>query len=317
LTLRRLRRIGAGGSRSVARPAGVALVYHKLAAVPGDPRSELVPAFDLRLFEAHLDHLRANYRVVAPSELLQAASERQPQGPVPVAITFDDDLPSHVDLAAPALVRANLPAAFFLCGCSIEGPHSFWWEDLQALADAGRPGPAKLDSVPELDLGPTLRGAPGAIHEAAELIERLPPERRDAAAAELRSHAGRPSRGLRASDIASLAAAGFELGFHTRHHYLLPTLHDEALPMAMSEGRERLEAVTGRRLTMIAYPHGKANARVARAARTAGYELGFTGFARPAVPAGDPLLIGRLDAHLLPLDMDAMLDAVLARAVRS
>jgi peptidoglycan/xylan/chitin deacetylase (PgdA/CDA1 family) len=95
--------------------------------------------------------------------------------------------------------------------------------------------------------------------------------------------------------IAALAAAGFEIGFHTLGHYLLPTLDDAALSNALAHGRARLEAVGGRPVTMIAYPHGKADRRVAAAARAAGYELGFTAWAEPAGPHADPLMIGRLE----------------------
>jgi peptidoglycan/xylan/chitin deacetylase (PgdA/CDA1 family) len=296
-----LRRHGRDARRSTSR-LGVALVYHRVGDLPGDPRYELVPALETRLFEAQLEHLRANYRVVSPSRLLDAALERRPGGPFPVALTFDDDLPSHLDVAAPALLRAGLPAGFFLCGASLDAAHRFWWEDLQALVERPSAVPVRLRSLRGVNLGPELHGTPRAIHELAELIERLPPRRRDAVAAELRSHAGERPGGLDAHEIAELAGAGFEIGFHTRRHYLLSTLDVAGLRDAMSEGKERLEAAIGRRLTMIAYPHGKADIRVADAARAAGYELGFTGDPRPAGPKTDRLLIGRTEPPAVPLD---------------
>lgn len=281
---------------------GVALVYHRVGELTGDARHELMPALGLRLFEAQLGHLRENYRVVPPSALLDAARERQPGDRFPVAITFDDDLPSHLEIAAPALARVGLPAAFFLCGACVDGSHGFWWEDLQALVDRWQALPSRLRSLPEVDLAPALQKAPRAIHRIAEFIERLPPERRDSVARELRSLAANSHRGLSPGDVGALAGARFEIGFHTRRHYLLSTLSDGALRAAMDEGREQLETLVGRRLTMIAYPHGKADGRVAEAARAAGYELGFT-----AVPASvgaatkDPLMIGRVEAEAVPV----------------
>jgi peptidoglycan/xylan/chitin deacetylase (PgdA/CDA1 family) len=311
--LRLVGRVAARAARRSTREAGIALLYHRVARPGGDERYELVPALDTALFEAQLDHLRANYRVVPPSRLFDAARERRPRERLPVAITFDDDLPSHADVVVPALLRAGLPAAFFLCGASIDAADAFWWQDLQAVVDTQRL-PVRLSSSPDLDLGPAARGVPRAIHHVGELIERLPPERRDAVAAELRTLANEPRSGLSARDVRGIVAAGFEIGFHTRRHYLLSTLDETGLRTAMSEGRERLEAVVGRRLTMIAYPHGKVDGDVAEAARTAGYEFGFTGSAASVGPTTDPLLIGRLDAPSVPVaEFGRLIAATLAR----
>jgi peptidoglycan/xylan/chitin deacetylase (PgdA/CDA1 family) len=281
---------------------GLALVYHRIGETAGDPRYELVPTLGMRLFEAQLDHLRSTYRIVPPSRLLEAAHARRAGARFPVAITFDDDLRSHVDVAAPALVRARIAAGFFLTGSRLDGPRSFWWDDLQSLVDRRDAAPRRLRALPELDLAQALHGGPGAVHEAAAIIERLPPDRRDAVADELRSHAGEREEAFGPREIGALVAAGFEIGFHTLAHYLLSTLDDAALETALTEGRERLEAVVRRPVRMIAYPHGKADHRVAAAARAAGYDLGFTASAYPAAPHADPLMLGRLEPTAAPVD---------------
>jgi peptidoglycan/xylan/chitin deacetylase (PgdA/CDA1 family) len=310
-----LGRLAARAARRSARQAGVALVYHRIGRPRGDERYELVPALDSGLFAAHLRHLRANYRVVPPSQLFDAAHERRMGERFPVAITFDDDLPAHADVVAPALVRAGLPAAFFLCGASVDTPQVFWWQDLQALVDEHRL-PVRLNAWPDLDLSGAARGVPGAIHDLAERIERLGPEERDAVGAELRTLAGGERGELGERDIRAIVAAGFEIGFHTRGHYLLSTLDDSALRSAMRDGRERLEALAGKRLTMIAYPHGKANERIAAAARVEGYERGFTGWPYPVVPTTDPLLIGRLEAPPVPaFELGRLIAQILALPV--
>jgi peptidoglycan/xylan/chitin deacetylase (PgdA/CDA1 family) len=281
---------------------GLALVYHRIGETAGDPRYELVPTLGMRLFEAQLDHLRSTYRIVPPSRLLEAAHARRAGARFPVAITFDDDLRSHVDVAAPALLRARIAAGFFLTGSRLDGPRSFWWDDLQSLVDRRDAAPRRLRALPELDLAQALHGGPGAVHEAAAVIERLPPDRRDAVADELRSHAGERGEAFGPREIGALVAAGFEIGFHTLAHYLLSTLDDAALETALTEGRERLEAVVRRPVRMIAYPHGKADHRVAAAARAAGYDLGFTASAYPAAPHADPLMLGRLEPTAAPVD---------------
>ena len=267
----------------------MALVYHGIEDETGDPGQQLLPAISRAVFKAHLEHLAATYLVVSPSRLLDAARERRRGDRFPVAITFDDDLPSHLEVAAPVLRAARLPAAFFLSGASLDGAN-LWWRDLEELyAREGSLRP--LRSLPP-------GGSTGGIHAVAATIERLPPVQRDAVARELHDRIRAPVRILAAEEMKALAD-DFEIGFHTLRHYLCSTLDDAALDAALSEGRQQLEEVVARPLTMISYPHGKADTRVATAARNAGYELGFTAFATPAGESVDPLLVGRIDAHAL------------------
>jgi peptidoglycan/xylan/chitin deacetylase (PgdA/CDA1 family) len=295
------RGLGVRRARRSPRQAGAALVYHRVGDPPGDPRLELVPSLGVRLFEEQLLHLQRTYHVVSPSRLLDAMLDRRAGDRFPVAITFDDDLRSHVDIAAPMLLSGGLPAAFFLCGAVAGATSSFWWEDLQELVDHPDAEPLQLRSWPELDLAPAARRTPYAIHEAAGLIERLPPERRDAVAAELRGRVRPRPRGLTASDTGTLASSGFEIGFHTRRHYLLTTLDDTTLGTALTEGRQELDAAARQRLRMLAYPHGKADQRVAEAARSAGYDYGFTASDACVFPDTDALLLGRVEAQAVPI----------------
>jgi peptidoglycan/xylan/chitin deacetylase (PgdA/CDA1 family) len=274
-------------ARTTGRKAGVALVYHLVGDPPGDPRRELVPALGSQLFADQVRFLTSRFRVVPASELLRTTRERRRGERFPVAITFDDDLRAHVDVAARSLRSAGATATFFLTGASLERPNPFWWERLQIAVDRGLP-------LSELGLRSVEKAV--GIHELGREIENLPASRRTEIDAELARLVGADSldSGLRPGDVRSLAADGFEIGFHTRRHHRLPTLEPEALERAMSEGRPDLEHLLGSRLTAIAYPHGQADERVAQAARSAGFELGFTGQPEPVTPSADPLLLGRL-----------------------
>jgi peptidoglycan/xylan/chitin deacetylase (PgdA/CDA1 family) len=267
-------------ARLSGRRAGVALVYHGLAERSGNPERELVPPHGLVLFEAHLRYLRASYRLVPVEELLAAASARRRGQRFPVALTFDDDLVTHVQLAAPALQRAGVPATFFLCGASLNRPHFFWWQLLQCAIDEG--------------LQPPIDGE--NIHEIADRIESSTAESREQLLAWLASHLtfAPEETGLRSEQVRELVARGFGVGFHTRRHHRLTSLDAGALAHALMEGRAELEQAATRPLTAIAYPHGKADARVADAARKAGFRFGFTGVPEPVLPECDPMLLGRV-----------------------
>jgi peptidoglycan/xylan/chitin deacetylase (PgdA/CDA1 family) len=267
--------------RLSGRRAGIAIVYHRVGDPQGDPERELVPALGTDLFEAQVRHLRTRYRVVAAAELLHAARTRRRGERFPVAITFDDDIPSHSRAARATLTKIGVPATFFLCGASLERPFAFWWERLQAAVDHG--------------LLPNV--GPENIHAVALGIQRMGPQERDAEAARLGSLVGPDpaDAGLRSDDVRALADAGFGIGFHTLRHYWLPGLDDDALDHAMEQGRAELESASGRRLTMIAYPHGGGNERATAAARAAGYEAGFLTGDAAVTPATDPMLVGRIE----------------------
>jgi len=272
-------------ARRSAAHAGVALVYHRVGDPPGDLSRELLPALGSRLFAEQVRYLSARYQIVPASRLLEAASERRAGEPFPVAITFDDDLRSHVETAAPILARAGAPATFFLTGACLRGPHRFWWERLQEARDRN------------LDLSPLGIGGPGAdVHELGRAIEALPARRIDELDQALRGLVGPDpgDAGLRAEHVAALAADGFEIGFHTRRHHPLPGLTAAELDAAMAEGLGELEEAAGGKLTTIAYPHGRADERVAAAARAAGFGAGFTGVPGPVTPESDPLLLCRV-----------------------
>ena len=67
------------------------------------------------------------------------------------------------------------------------------------------------------------------------------------------------------------------VGFHTLRHHVMPLLDDTGLARALTEGRAVLEEVVGRTIDLFAYPHGRADARVAAATRAAGFAAAFTG----------------------------------------
>jgi hypothetical protein len=86
----------------------------------------------------------------------------------------------------------------------------------------------------------------------------------------------------------------------------------------MTGARDLLEAAVGRALTMIDYPHGRADGHAAGAARADGYDLGLTGSPSRVDPTTDPLLIGRVEAQALTLrDFPAALAAILAAEDRT
>jgi peptidoglycan/xylan/chitin deacetylase (PgdA/CDA1 family) len=280
--VRRTARLVVFALRFTDRRRGVALVYHALARRSGDPEAELVAPHGERLFEHQLGFLARAFRIVDAAELPAAVAARRRGERFPAAVTFDDDLSSHVSTALPILLRHEARATFFLTGATLAGPSAFWWQRLQHAARA----------EPELVAQLCREQGAASLHELARRVECLEP-------AELRAFEERlggadAEPGLRAEDVRALVDAAMAIGFHTRRHRYLPLLPEDELAQAFEEGRAELERLAGGPLTIVAYPHGAGDERVAAAARTAGFDAGYTGRPRAVRPGDDPLLLGRL-----------------------
>jgi peptidoglycan/xylan/chitin deacetylase (PgdA/CDA1 family) len=289
----------AAAVRAAARRGhGLVLVYHRVTADGVRPPAEIVPSLDRWELRAQIEALAELGDIVDLPDLLGPPTDpRRPR----FALTFDDDYPHHVANALPLLRDLGVPATFFLSGRALHGLGPYWWERLEALVAAdGIAATAHRLGVPA--------GSAQALAAACE-IDPGARRRLDAIAP------GGLEGPLGVSGIRALATAGMTVGFHTLDHPLLPVLDDEGLAAALRIGRAELAAVVGRPLTLLAYPHGKADTRVARAARAAGYRAAWTGWPRPVGAGDDPLLLGRWEPG--PLEADAFVTAVAIRLHRA
>jgi peptidoglycan/xylan/chitin deacetylase (PgdA/CDA1 family) len=280
--------------RSSRRRVGLVLMYHRVSDPRGKPEYQLVPTLAPAIFERQLGHLRRWYRVVPASEIRMAVNGRRRWERFPVALTFDDDLPTHHQVAMPLLGEVGLSGTFFLNGWTPHRPRTFWWELLQEAWDRHRLH--GVSSPPEVSSLRSVQGVQLDIHGTARLIERLPPACRRELTDVLTVHlASRESPRLAAGDMRAIAEAGHEIGFHTARHDRLVDLADGDLRDALLSGRAELERLVGQRIDLLAYPHGVADNRVANAAQASGYAVAFTNRSEAVTPSTNPWLVGRVD----------------------
>jgi peptidoglycan/xylan/chitin deacetylase (PgdA/CDA1 family) len=215
-----------------------------------------------------------------------------------VALSFDDDLPSHAEYALPVLREVGVPAAFFLSGRALHGLGPYWFQQLEALLIAyGERRTAALLRVPEARAGSLAQ----TCERRVDLRHRV---------SELAAGLSTPAI-LERDAIATFVAAGMTVGFHTVDHDVLPDLDDTALENAVLRGRGDLAAAAGAAVHYFAYPHGKADMRSALAVRRAGFSAAFTGRAQPVREGTDLFHLGRWEPG--PIGVD---DLLLTMAVR-
>lgn len=99
--------------------------------------------------------------------------------------------------------------------------------------------------------------------------------------------------------VATLAASGWSIEAHTVQHPDLRTLDDARLERELSEPLDEIAEHCGRRPSVLAYPYGTFDDRVADRARNH-YRFGVTTCLQP-MPGRivDPMRVPRLDAYYL------------------
>jgi peptidoglycan/xylan/chitin deacetylase (PgdA/CDA1 family) len=258
----------------------VILVYHRVGEA-GLRRTELVPRVPVSTLRTHIRVLQELGQIVPLDELVDGSGGgARPR----FALTFDDDHPSHATEVLPLLTSLGAHGTFFLSGRGPLGLGPYWFE---LLEDA-------LDGEGIEVIAARLGTSPTTAEDVALACER--DVERQRLLYETTEPRYQPLDGHR---IASLVRAGMAVGFHTVDHAPLTDLDDDSVNRALHEGRSDLDHLTGSPMLLFAYPHGKADGRVAALARSAGYRAGFTGWPAPVGPRSDRYLLGRWEPGAL------------------
>jgi len=232
------------------------LIYHRVVPEPDPLVPDQVCASE---FDWQLAALNRWFTVLP----LREAAARLRDGTLPrrsACVTFDDGYADNVTLALPILRRHGVPATFFVATGFIDG--GTMWNDSvietvrRAEGDTLDARCAGLDilSIPSLD---SRRRAIGTLLAA---LKYLPVEERQRRVDELAAHASRSIPSdlmMTAEQVRRLHASGMEVGAHTVTHPILAELDSERAENEIRDGKLRLEAITGKPVTLFAYPNGK------------------------------------------------------------
>ena len=278
---------------AAARQRSLILVYHRVLP-DADARNigpdPIVPCVSASLLLEQLVALRRIGRIVPLEALLDKMDSRLSPSTAPrFVITFDDDEPSHLKYALPVLQSLDVPATIFLSGRALHGLEPPWWIVLQAEIE--RSGIERTSR--------TLCVSARTPGELATLVER-----NQLAELVLRSFDPASSGAqLQPDELSALAAARcVTVGFHTLSHPVLTELDDAAVARELQAGRAALQAIVPGQVRFLAYPHGKANNRVAELARRSGYAIACQSGHRPVSQSTDRMRISRWEPGALPAD---------------
>jgi len=328
-TVRRIAR----GARA-GRPAGVVLLYHRVADLDSDPqRLAITPS----RFAQHLELLTRCYRPLPLKEL----ATRARAGTLPdraVAVTFDDGYADLIENAKPLLDRFDVHATLFVTTSLLGSTREFWWDDLERLLLTPGNLPSALTVAIgertrtwDLDEGSSYTAGQRRMHAAWDVESSANPTTRhdvyrqlhrlmrDASAAEREQALGalaaarsatstgrQTHRVLSQDEVVRLAKDPLvAIGAHTVNHPMLSALPSADQRSEIVESRTTLQRLTDREIGDFAYPFGGSD-DYTHETETLVREAGFTaayGTTPGAVgPRSDPFALPRIGVSRLDAD---------------
>lgn len=263
---------GSRGSLSI-------LFFHRVVA----QRDELLPSEPTaQEFDAMMGWLQRQFTVISLSEGIHRLKE----GTLPsaaAAITFDDGYRDNLEVAAPILKRRCMPATLFVATGFLDGGIMFNDVVIETIRHATGP---TLD-LPELGIESlpldTLSSRREALSCLLRAIKHLPSNERLMTVNSLaeRARVNLPRNLMMTqTQLREFAGQGFEIGAHTKNHPILAVLPDTEAREEISAGREQLEAMLDKRISLFAYPNGRwgkdFDERHVAMARDCGFDAAFS-----------------------------------------
>lgn len=229
-------------------------------------------------------------------------------GGSPLIVTFDDGYKDNRSLAFPVLEELGLKAVFFVATGYIGSGEVPWWDEIAWIVKHCAAGTLSA-RIGRDALTLSVADAAGRSHAVRALLaeaKRLPNRERIALLGGLRKQAAPcPAEAVMMSwdDVRHMAERGMEIGSHTVTHPLLDRIESpEELGAELRESKRTIERETGRAVTAISYPVGRARGvtdAVARQVADAGYRYGCVyEHGVNALAAMDPLRLRRIKAEV-------------------
>lgn len=231
-------------------------IFHK---VPRTPPETSVDELALDRFELMLDYIANRFTVIPLRDIPHW--HRRNSSECLAAITFDDGYPDWLDTAVPALLRRQLPAAFFITTGQFSG-QALWHERIEAAVCRGAVHGAIELASPAVAGSYTLSSS-SARHAASQRLQAalkyLSLSEREDVLRELENMAGLDSDSvprMTREQVRDLSAKGFEIGAHTVNHPILTRCSTADATYEIGTCKEELEALTGVPVVGFAYPNG-------------------------------------------------------------
>jgi peptidoglycan/xylan/chitin deacetylase (PgdA/CDA1 family) len=258
----------------------VVVAYHKIEAPRADSLTNYL-RLSPSLFEKQIKWLNRNFRIISPSLLENCLESKQKLPPKALLVTFDDGTPDFFETALPILEKYNISPLLFLVASNICDQKMLWWEQLERIVLQTRKlrVPFQNDSLSVKSFKQKRKIFNKLVQEFYKLdsgkkifqnlqeIERLNKIKID------------PSSYLLTQEqLRYLKDTSFvTIGSHTYTHPNLVVIKEESdISYELGLSKEKLREFFKKDIKFLAYPGGKYNQQVMRAARGSAYLGAFS-----------------------------------------
>ena len=249
------------------------LMYHRVCALTEETECYFArgTAVTPESFRRQLKWLSRRFAFTTVRDLAFGERTDRPT----VALTFDDGYRDVVEQALPACREFGAVATVYVCASTLLDSKALWFDDYYALVPRLRAAPQVWDLIaaecgepPVSDLRWWVRGPLKARLAALDRDGRDALLGRLEALLNIGSGSSASARYLHRNDLASLMAAGWEVGGHGGQHERLTELPDHPLAAEIAESAKMLLELGAAKPWTIAYPDGAVDERVVAAAAT-------------------------------------------------
>lgn len=281
--LKAARLVRSTGAMSSARGLGAIFTLHHVRPKTErsfDPNAhlEITPEF----LDATIRRLKdEGYAFLSLADLPEHMTAATPRQPVAL-FTLDDGYRNNAEFAQPVFSEHRVPYTVFVTGGFIDKTHTLWWETLAELLGAVNAlefdfgaGPVPIRTASQTEKTAAYDRIAGFIRRGDEA------EATGQLNAVARAHGIDPDLIverliMRAPELQSLVLNPLAtLGAHSISHRALSRLPEDEARDEIQRSAARIEEITGKRPSSIAYPYGDSAAVSPREMRLAS-ELGFT-----------------------------------------
>ncbi|MEO1436497.1 MAG: polysaccharide deacetylase family protein [Bacteroidota bacterium] len=248
------------------------LVYHGLAP-------QLLPNLNGRFmtnaaFEEQAALLKQHGEVITFDQYMDGY---QAKGKMTICLTFDDGYLNNFTELLPILEKYELPAVFYITGI-IESPYSMLWPDMVDLYR--HYGPETLEfngNIYRKGKNQYQRSGGSLKHDLNQegwaTKEALYAQLEASVKENIQENDWYFWKQCNKEQLKALAEHPLiTIGSHTQHHNCLGLIDLDAAFQEMKQSREWLEALTGKPVRSLAYPHGSYTRAVVDAGEQAGYD---------------------------------------------
>lgn len=237
------------------------LMYHRFSKQPAWHR------ISQEVFEEQLKYLKANFNIVRLTDLARILRDGHAPPRNTAVLTIDDGYLDFSQIAAPLLVKYEIPATVFIVSDFADQKIWLWHDAIHYLTTHAPAGACKIEfnrkavefklTSPDdrnrmwLELADRVLTESGAckwklINECQEQLGvELPPIPTDA------------YRSMGWNELTNLSPL-IDIGSHTRNHPILSTLHDpKELACEVGGSKRHIEKNIGKPVTTFCYPNGQ------------------------------------------------------------